>query len=167
MYLELDPSAEILRADYNSEIGNAVPVPVWHGRIRRYTLPSPYLHAPAIAWFLDEIAPYAQRVCDGYTEEWDGSNYAGCLDDDALDAEEEIYRILDNQTDEDTDCIQVCDADEFYQYEHGDLLGQIAAGATDEELEEMIINGADEIDVLENVDAFIRQLRDECADAEA
>lgn len=162
-YLDLDPSEETLRADWNSEIGNAIPVDVWHGRIRRYTLPSAYLRSDAIGALMDEVAPLAQRVCDGYSEEWDGSNYAARLTDDAQQAEEGIYEAL-SEADED-DCIQVWDADEWYRDERSELVAAIAAGATDEELEEMLIDGAGEIDVLENVDSFIRQLRDEYADA--
>jgi len=165
-YIELDPDAETLRATWNGEIGNAVPFSVWHGTIRRYSLPSSELKTEAIGWFLDEIAPYAQRVCDGYSEEWDGSNYVGIINDDARDAEEVIYRILDDQWDEDGDCIQVRDAADWYQDERSDLIAKIASGATDEDLEKTIEEGALEIDVLENVEAFIRQLRDEHSDLE-
>ena len=164
-YIELDPEAETLRADWDSEIGNAVPVAVWHGRICRYTLPSAYLRAEAIAWFMDEIAPYAQRVCDGYSGRWDGSNYVGELDDDAREAEEVIYRILDDQMDDEGDCIQVWEAADWYQHEHAAWVARLAEGMTDEELRSALKEGAGEIDVLEEVDRFVKHLREEYEDS--
>ena len=76
-YVELDCEAENLSADWNGELGNAVPLSVWHGHTRRWAIPA--LQAQAANSLLDEIAPLAQRVIDGYTSEWDGNNHVAGL----------------------------------------------------------------------------------------
>lgn len=164
-YLELDPADETLRADWNGEIGNAVPFTVWHGTIRRYTLSSPYLKADAINALMDEIAPFAQRVCDGYREEWDGSNHVGCLTADAHEAEEEIYCALDDPYDEDIDCIKVWDTGDYFYPRKDELLQLISEGASDDDLRAVMDEWTDSdyVDIFDGagVDGYIRDLREE------
>jgi hypothetical protein len=106
-HIEIDPETRTLSADWNAEIGNAVPARVWHGLVRRYALPSPYLSQAAIKRIMEDIAPLAVRVCDGFASRWDGHNTVGVLNEDAMDAEEAIERILDNASVEEPDCIDV------------------------------------------------------------
>lgn len=115
-FVELDCAGATLSSTYNSEIGNAVPFSVWHNRELRFGI-SPYLKIDAINTLLDEIAPLAQRVVDGYEEEWDGSNYIGTYTDDAEEAKSEIESICDSADDifnyftwmEYLECINVLD----------------------------------------------------------
>ena len=83
-YLELDLEAETLMCDWNCDIGNAVPMAVWHGMVRRYTIPC--LTSAAANALMDEILPIAERIFAGYERVWDGSNNVGRLDEDAADA---------------------------------------------------------------------------------
>ena len=76
-------------ADYNGEIGNAVPMNVWHGVVRRYNI-SNTLSSDQVANVLEEIKPLLERVLDGGSVEWDGSNWVGELTEDAEQAEQEI-----------------------------------------------------------------------------
>jgi len=94
-YLVLDLDSGVLTADYNHDIGDAVPMSVWHGRVRRYRLPSPYLTPDCIGAIMDELAPLFERVLAGSEIVWDGSNLVGQLDDDAAQASEAIANKLD------------------------------------------------------------------------
>jgi hypothetical protein len=90
-YLEIDPEADpeahqpALHADWDSEIGGAVPMNVGHGRRLRVAV-NCRLNVGEINALLSQIAPLVERVIDGYSCEWDGSNRVGRLDDDAEDA---------------------------------------------------------------------------------
>ena len=110
-FVELDCGSGILRAAYNCEIGNAVPFSVWHGHDRRYCIPC--LTADAANSLLEELAPLAQRVVDGYTSEWDGSNHVARFTEDARLAEEEIEAAIESH---------------HFRFDDGDLVGCMEAG---------------------------------------
>lgn len=111
-YVELDCRNEKLYSTYDSSIGYSVPLSVWHNRELRFGI-SPYLKIDAINALLDEIAPLAQRVIDGYEEEWDGSNYIGMYTDDAEEAKSAIESLCDSAD------------DIFNNYTWGECLGWI------------------------------------------
>ena len=56
------------------EIGNAVPMDVWHGIVRRYYLPGPLLAKAANA-LMEDIASHAQAILDHADVVWDGSSH--------------------------------------------------------------------------------------------
>lgn len=87
-FIELDCETGRLCADYNGEIGNAIPMSVYHGHDQRWGIPA--LTAAAANALLQEIAPIAQRVVDGYESEWDGNNMVARFNDDAHAAIDEI-----------------------------------------------------------------------------
>lgn len=161
-HVELDCQDGELTADYNVEIGNAVPLVVWHGHVRRYSIPC--LSADAANEVLDEIAPFAQRVLNGYSSRWDGNNHVADLDADAIDAEEQIRAII--VAIEDTD-LSVWQAEDWFATVGGRdaqraELG-ISAETTDEQItalaeREEALASADEI---EGVQAYLISLRDE------
>lgn len=96
-YLELDPRARTLRGDYSGEIGGAVPMAVWHGRIRRFSI-TPFVTGRQLAGLLEqpELLALAARLCDGYEERWSGSDLRGYFaTDDAAAARWELERYLD------------------------------------------------------------------------
>jgi hypothetical protein len=166
-YLELDPGARALSANYDAEIGGAVPVAVWHGQILRYALPSPYLRAEMIGEIMDEIAPLAKRVCDGHETVWGGSNNVGQLSEDAREAEQEIERILEErgaQLDDD-DVIHVWDAADYFSSAGINRWIERARELTDDALETALLAEADDYcDILTGVEGFIGYLRDKIAD---
>jgi len=93
IYLDIDQG--IAGADYNPEIGDAVPFDVWHGRVRRYNIPP--LTAECANDHLAALRPLLERVFDGAWTAWDGRNNVGFLDDDAAAAEEEIELYIRNE----------------------------------------------------------------------
>jgi len=86
-YIELDCRTGILSASWNPEIGNAVPMAVYHGHVQRYGI-TQFLSRAALADVLND--PYlirlAGKVCSGYSERWDGNNMVADFSDDAIDA---------------------------------------------------------------------------------
>lgn len=108
-YVELDPNNESLYADWNAEIGNAVPFSVYHGRKMRYRV-NPAVRGTAIAKLLEreDVQDLARRIIAGYSEEWDGNNNVGVLDDDAQAAEEELAILLGEESDD--KAVEVWDA---------------------------------------------------------
>jgi len=80
-YLEFDPAATgklALSADYSGEIGNAVPVDVWNGKIIRFKIP-PYTTRAALKRL--ETDPELWRrltaIREGFDIFWNGNNYVG------------------------------------------------------------------------------------------
>lgn len=98
-YIELDPEGTpiTLEAEYDPEIGNAVPMRIWHDRAFRIRV-SPFLTGDQIADLLEDedFQALAREVATGFECHWDGSNHVGSLDDDARDALEEMRRIAEN-----------------------------------------------------------------------
>jgi len=93
-YIELDEEGDV-RARYNPEIGNGVPADVYNGLTRRWTISrevARYLPRTTVCEFLDRLAPLLERVCQGHSVRWNGSNNVGRLDDDALEASKLIDR---------------------------------------------------------------------------
>lgn len=87
-YIELDLRTGTLLADYNAEIGNAVPHAVHHGFERRYSVP--LLTGDAANRVMEEIRPHAERILADWAEEWNGSNWVARLGTDAVAAEDAI-----------------------------------------------------------------------------
>jgi len=91
-YIALDCQTGEMWADWNGEIGNAVPSDVWHGHTRRYGIP--VLRGATANALMSTIAPLAQRVLNGYERGWDGNNHRAYFTDDASLAEDEIAAII-------------------------------------------------------------------------
>lgn len=87
-HISLDEDGEV-SVSSDPEIGGAVPMNVWHGRVRRYRIPCD-VKGKALADFLgrEDIQQALEVVHGGRTEFWDGSNYVGRLTTAARDAEE-------------------------------------------------------------------------------
>ena len=112
-YIWLDCESATVGANYNGEIGNAVPSDVYHGLVRRYYLPYP-IYASAANNLMAKIAPLAERVCGGFEVVWDGTNRIGKLSDDALLAESEIEHLIEQSLDE-ADAIKAWNAADWLQ----------------------------------------------------
>lgn len=96
-FVELDCENKELFADWDAEVGGAVPVPVMVGKRRRYAIPC--LTADSANELLHEIVPLAERVIKGYSHGYgsDGNKKAYAeLDEDATKAEEEIIRLCED-----------------------------------------------------------------------
>lgn len=93
-YVELNEDGEV-SADYNGEIGNAVPMAVWHRRTLRFDV-SPRVGGDDLADFLesDAVVALLERIHAGHTVEWDGNNFVGRLTEDAERAAETLTEAL-------------------------------------------------------------------------
>ena len=127
-YIDLDLRVGVLSADTNPEVGNAVPMPVWEGKVRRYPLPSPLLTASAIAQILDDITPMAQQIIDDMPI-IDGTYYHSPA---SSDIEVEMIKYLSDYVICDDDIFGVYDADEYFE-------------ADRDYIRTMISNGRDEV----------------------
>jgi hypothetical protein len=135
-YIALDIRDGALWASYSGEIGNAIPMNVYHGLVRRYYLPYPML-ADVANELMADIMPLAQRVLDGASVEWDGSNRVGRLTLNAADAEAEIEAIiLGYESGQEYNGVAWCDAADWFQFTEDEVRERLAAGATVEELAE-------------------------------
>jgi hypothetical protein len=158
-YIELDTKTGELSADYNAEIGNAVPMRNWHGITRRYTIPA--LTATAANDVMVEITPLAQRVIDGTEIVWNGNNHVARLNDDAQQAEAEIEQLCEAERDN-VENIVSCLVPEDWLYDiksdtEGKTDAELQTMATEFEAEAEGVNG-----VLDALDT-LKRWRDEYA----
>ena len=129
-FIALDLEDGTLWADYNAEIGSAVPEAVWNGRTIRF--PAPCMTANGMNRLMDEIAPLAERVLAGASIEWNGNNHVGKLDEDAQDASDEIERICDELEPAPEETVTEWDACVFYDAVKDEL--GVTANSTNAEL---------------------------------
>lgn len=130
-YVELTEDGQVT-ADWSGEIGGALPMTVWHGRTRRYRVPSA-IKGSGLRALVERIQPLLERVHGGHLVEWDGSNLVGRLSDDAQAAEEQIERDIERLGEID-DVAQVWDAGDWLP--RRDLL-QHWTGPLDEAVQEL------------------------------
>lgn len=88
----LDENGEVyLYSRHRDE--NGIPMLVWHGRDREYTIPGS-VDLYEMGGAFEEIAKLCRRIHKGLTVTWDGHNNVGSLDKDALEAEETLRELL-------------------------------------------------------------------------
>lgn len=174
-YIELDLREGTLLADYNAEIGNAVPFTVFHGFERRYEIP--VLTGSAADDLMQKIAPLADRILVDWESDWDGNNKVAILGEDARAAEEEILSILgldgpfSDEAFDPSDMVTVWDVDGACNGVTADTF-DITANTTDEQLdgiEEEIRQSLAEVSpspviLLDGVGEYLRGLRDDLLD---
>ena len=95
-FFELTEGDNTIFADWDAEIGGAVPFSVFHGRDRRYYF-SPNLKLSAVNRIGREIIPLLERVRAGMSIVWNGNNHVAKLTEDALCAEREIRRLIESE----------------------------------------------------------------------
>lgn len=99
-FIEMTEDGDV-SADYSGEIGNAVPMHVWHGRTLRWSVPAA-VKGEALADFIEQPDVYELlgRIHAGHSVEWDGSNHVGQLDEDAQSASDELERLIESELDD-------------------------------------------------------------------
>lgn len=134
-YVELDEDGNV-SADYSGEIGNAVPMTVWHRRTLRWSV-SNQVRGDELADLLesDEVVALLERVYLGHTVEWDGNNHTGSLDDDARAASDELDTIFGEAPNSGNDGSGVWDAGEWL--DGAGLLGSWSGKPLDEAVSEI------------------------------
>ncbi|MEU6680949.1 hypothetical protein [Streptomyces sp. NPDC046925] len=181
-YIELDTQHGTLLADYDSEVGGAVPFSVHHGLERRYGIP--ILTADAANRVMQEIAPLAERIIAGTEAKWDGSNTVAVLDEDAGAAEEELKEQLgcnigygglgeDSQGFPESDLVAVWDTDGATNGSEVDDYA-ITGATTNERLDEIEAQiladlagcGDSPVAACDGLGAYLRSLRDDLAQSD-
>jgi len=129
-FIEIDPREESVRADWNAEIGNAVPWDVWRFLILRIPV-SPYVNGDALADALHSIeaAKYLKVICSGYSIAWNGDRCIGRLTESAQTALDDLERWLDSSGQ-----AEVWEAGDWYGMVTAEELG-VRADMTDDEIE--------------------------------
>jgi len=145
-------------ADYNPEIGNAVPADVYKGTTRRYYLPAA-IYAKSANRLMEHILPLAESLL---------STYDGRETQYMFDIENKIESFIDNWLDGE-DFLTVYDVSDWFANASNDDLG-ITADTTDEQIAEIVKNldsTSDMPDVLEgDVEQYLIDRRDKAVDAE-
>lgn len=178
-YVELDIKNETLTADWNAEVGNAIPFSVYYGFEQRF--PIPCLKTRIVNDLLDEIAPLAEIVIAGYESVWNGNNNIASFNDEAQGALEEIEQLCESYYGDTDNQVQIYDISDWIDpimYPHFkegycnlDGIGTITAKTTDEELQDMTeeieaSTAAEDVVLLDDVYDYLEHLRDECYDKE-
>lgn len=123
-YLQLDQDG-FVSADYSGEIGNAMPVNVWHSIDRRIGI-NTNVSGDALREYMASAGFRAliDRYYAGFDTEWNGNNWVGTVTEDALEALSQIEQDLEN-----LECINVFSADDWVEYatrseleQHGDAV---------------------------------------------
>jgi len=105
-YLELDPMLAgeiVLTADYSGEIGNGVPMSVWHNLILRFGIPSQVTLKALNTLKKDkDFNSMLEQLRDDYDQVWNGSNYVGKFDTDLYYCvchytQEKLYSLMEDQ----------------------------------------------------------------------
>ena len=87
-YVEIHADGTI-NYESNSEIGNAVPVSVWNGRIRRIKIPN-HFTATGYQQLHDYLMADLEIVINGMSEEWNGNNMVGTLTEEARETLDQL-----------------------------------------------------------------------------
>ena len=141
-YLEVDLTSREISAGY--QVGSGTPGRVWHGFIRRYSIP--LLTADAVNRLMEKIAPLAEQMCDDWSEEIGrGGRAEAVLGADGRAAEDELVATLPGDEDVDpADKIDVWDAANLFVGNEAEEYG-ITADTSDEELKKIAIQMLDEV----------------------
>jgi hypothetical protein len=137
-FIALNLSTGRMSAQTNPEIGNAVPLDVWHGIERRYGLPGPMLASAANA-LMEDIASPAQIILTHAEVAWDGSNNVvrtherNCEDEWQCDcpvavAERAIEGAINGMPAEDTVWLSWAEAGDWYTEGVSEYVARVQAG---------------------------------------
>lgn len=94
-YVKLQPEAGILTAEYNTDIGNAVPLAASNSRIFLWAVPE-RISSENLRILLEEIRPLAEQLCAGYSREFNGTDFVGQLTGKARETYGKIEEICQN-----------------------------------------------------------------------
>ena len=170
-YIELDMRDGALLADYNSEVGNALPDTVRNGVQRRWAIP--VLTADAANRVMNEIKPLATRVFSDWKTIWDGHNEVLSFGEDGQAAEKEILTHLELRFDQ-GDLVAMWEVDSVV---NGEEVAEY--GITDETSDERLAEIAAQITsdlaevspsavaVVHGLDEYLTNLRDNLEDAKS
>jgi len=176
IYLYVDAENERVWIDYDPEIGGAVTSDIWHGRTRRYQIYE-MISATGANNLLDDekVIALAERIIAGATIKWDGNNYVGILDDDAISADEEMEQYVAQYTFQEAETVSLWNACDFFTSlspdEVMDEVGlHITAETTDQEIAEVARKYEESMNIdsatggpmkLSGVESYLLNIRDD------
>lgn len=168
-YIEIDWRDGRMTAAYNPEIGNQVPLAVYHGHVQRFRIPA--LKPAAVERLLEKLEPLAERAIDGYGVSCDiGGNEIARFDADSDIARREIQRICEDETLDEQDQIVVYAAEDWFgvlpDKDLCDALG-VSAFSSDELLERIAEEAQEQMtggDILEGAVPWLKALRERMQD---
>ena len=178
-YIALDLCTGRMSAQTNPEIGNAVPMDVWHGLVRRYHLPGPPVAAVANA-LMEDMADHARTVLDHAEVVWDGSNNVvrtherNCDDEWQCDcpiavAERAIEAVTSSVSEE--DFVSWAEAGDWYVDGVDEYVARVQAGESIEDvaafMEQEIKDDPNEKWVVEGIETFLRRAVEQTLEAKA
>lgn len=163
----LDTESGELSACYDSNIGSSTTHRVFRGLVLEWTIPP--LKVAAVADLMDRVEPLAQRIVDGATSEWDGSNYVGRLNEAAQDAALDVLALLGDMSRiwDEADVYEVWDAANWFSCVTSDKIVEYLDLRADMTDDEVYAAAADEVESAEvnldvdDVAAYLRDVRDE------
>jgi hypothetical protein len=148
-YVYLGCATGQIGADWSGEIGNAVPMDVFHGHTRCYGVDARIKRSALIA-LMDQIKPLADRVFAGYESVWDGNNHVAKFDADATEADESIEALCENAD----DLCNIFDEIDDYLYDDRDnCVDRVRGGEMSKSIAEEIIAQAASCEVVLAFDA--------------
>lgn len=170
--VELDCETGKLGIGVNGEIGNGVPFEVYHRRTLRWgTLP---LKTEVANEMLEDLAPLAQKILDGYSTSWDGHNYVGEYTAEAQAAIEELGEQIDLVDHVEENQIRVWDANDWFAEQGWKSVAAelgVTPATTDEELSTIAAKVTEEAessgycDLLTRADKYLEWLREKVIEA--
>ena len=163
-FIALNLSTGRMSAHTNPEIGNAVPLDVWHGTVRRYRLPGPMLASAANTLMLF-ISSHAQAILDHAEVVWDGHNNVvrtherNCQDGrqcgcPAAVAERAIAATVDTTSEEDS--VSWAEAGDWYAESGVDeYVARVQAGESIEDVANFMEQEIGESWVVDGIPAYL------------
>ena len=130
-YFGVDLEKKAIWATYNGDPGNAVPMYVYYGLVRRYRFPSVATNEWIRGMLKDpEFLKLFERLFDSARSYNDGSNWRGIVDSKI---EDEIEQYIEDSFDPEMDSITIMNGDWWYDF----ILQTVKADMTDEDLQEI------------------------------
>jgi len=97
-FISLDICTGEVAADYRSDVGGGMSMREWNGKLRTYSIPCETAGSVLRAFMdSDEFKKLCGRILAGSDEVWDGNNYVGKLNNDAIAAEDDLNRLIENE----------------------------------------------------------------------
>lgn len=110
VYLEINPENDTMTMWFDGEIGNAVPVAVYNGRILRCYFPTNYIPRDPNE-FMRVRSEEIDAIISGHSVEWDGSNHVGKLTDEAQETLDKLRDEIECMNDDEG--LKIWDAEEW------------------------------------------------------
>lgn len=175
-YLEVDPQERSIKCSWNGEVGNSVPINVWNRCILRFHIPCITKTSANKMMNDSRVQSLVEDICNGHSIEWDGSNNIGVLTGKAEWLVYTLETLFDNDLYfDETNLVQVCDAAEYLSPLGDDEQQCVNLGLTldmtSDDLFDLATDIEDEafangIHIIENLDNYLKDLRDRLAGME-